>query len=96
MENPTYELLHDAAARRYYFEIDGLRPYMEYDELPGALALTHTVVPDALRGGGIAARLTEAVLDAIRKRGMHVVPQCSYVVRYIERHPEWRELVAKG
>ena len=95
MENTPYTLLHDAAARRYFFEIDGHRAYIEYEERPGALALTHTIVPEELRGGRIAAALTQAVLEELRTRGLRIVPECSYVVRYIERHPEWQEIVAR-
>ena len=74
MENTPYTLLHDAAARRYFFEIDGHRAYIEYEERPGALALTHTIVPEELRGGGIAAVLTQAVLEDVRTRGLLIVP----------------------
>ena len=77
------------------FEIDGHRAYIEYEERPGALALNNTIVPEELRGGGIAAALTQAVLEEIRTRGLRIVPECSYVVRYIERHPEWQEIVAR-
>ena len=95
MENTPYTLLHDAAARRYFFEIDGHRAYIEYEERPGALALTHTIVPEELRGGGIAAALTQAVLEEVRTRGLRIVPECSYVVRYIKRHPEGQKIVAR-
>ena len=34
MENTPYTLHHDTAVRRYFFEIDGHRAYIEYEERP--------------------------------------------------------------
>lgn len=91
----THTLIHNADARRYEFDLGGgARAFIEYEPCPEGLALTHTIVPPQFEGRGIAAELTAAVLGAIRTRGLRIVPQCSYVVRYIERHPEWQELVA--
>jgi hypothetical protein len=56
--------------------------------------LLHAEVPAALRGGGIGARLTRGTLELIRARGERMVPRCPYVVDYLVRHPEYRDLVA--
>ncbi|HWG75407.1 MAG TPA: GNAT family N-acetyltransferase [Steroidobacteraceae bacterium] len=56
--------------------------------------LTHAEVPAALRGGGIGARLTRGTLDLIRARGERIVPACPYVVDFIRRHPDYRDLLA--
>jgi predicted GNAT family acetyltransferase len=45
-----------------------------------------TFVPDALRGRGIAAALTKRALDYADSIGYTVIPSCSYVERYMERH----------
>lgn len=88
-------LIDNAAAMRYEFDLgDGARAFIEYEPHPEGLALTHTIVPPQFEGQGIAAELTAATLEAIRSRGLRIVPQCSYIVRYIQRHPEWQELVA--
>ena len=55
---------------------------------------THTVVPLALEGHGIAGRLARAALDYARDRGLSVVPLCPYVADYIGKHPEYEDLVA--
>ncbi|HEX4050472.1 MAG TPA: GNAT family N-acetyltransferase [Steroidobacteraceae bacterium] len=56
--------------------------------------LTHAEVPAALRGAGIGARLTRGTLDLIRARGERFVPRCPYVVDFIRRYPDYRDLLA--
>jgi predicted GNAT family acetyltransferase len=58
------------------------------------LLLTHTEVPPALEGRGIAAALVKAALDWARAEGLRVRPLCSYVVAYMRRHPETQDLLA--
>jgi uncharacterized protein len=48
-----------------------------------------------LRGGGIAGRLTAGALDLARSQGIKVIPRCPYVVNYIERHPQYQDLLAR-
>ncbi len=50
------------------------------------LDIYRTFVPNALRGRGIAAALTERALQYADEMGYTVIPSCSYVERYMERH----------
>lgn len=59
----------------------------------GVRVLDHTFVPPALNGQGLAATLTEAALILARNDQVLIIPQCSYVARWIERHPAWQDLV---
>ena len=67
---------------------------LDYQLRPGQVVFTHTGVPEAYRGQGLAARLVEAGLQWAREQGLKVVPACSYVQLYLQRHPEWQPLVA--
>jgi len=58
----------------------------------GKMIFTHTVVPPELRGRGIAEKLVRTALAEARAAGRKVVPQCSYVARFIERHTEFTGL----
>jgi len=64
-----------------------------YSLAPGVITLTHTEVPTALRGQGIASRLTRGVLEAARAQGLKVVPRCSFVAAFMSRHPEFNDLL---
>ena len=66
---------------------------LDYELSAGRVVFTHTGVPPAYQGQGLAARLVEAGLQWAREQGLKVVPACSYVHIYIQRHPEWQNLV---
>jgi hypothetical protein len=65
-----------------------------YHRADGTRVLDHTFVPAELNGQGLAAILTEAALTLARKDQVRIVPQCSYVARWLDRHPAWQDLVA--
>jgi hypothetical protein len=55
---------------------------------------THTEVDPEAGQDGLGSSLVRAALDDVRGRGASVVPLCSFVRGWIERHPEYAELVA--
>ena len=67
---------------------------LDYQLSAGRVVFTHTGVPPAYQGHGLAAQLVEAGLQWAKAQGLKVVPACSYVHVYIQRHPEWQNLVA--
>ena len=81
-------ITHDAPAQRFTARVDGLLCEACYELSAGTMVLTHTGVPPALAGRGIAAALVQAALDHARAQGFKVRPQCSYVRVYMRRHPE--------
>jgi predicted GNAT family acetyltransferase len=89
------DIRHEPAARRFAADSAGGTAYITYREgADGILELDHTFVPPAARGGGIASQLTEHALRYARSQACKVIPSCPYVARYIERHPEYRDLLA--
>ncbi|MFG6466668.1 GNAT family N-acetyltransferase [Roseateles sp. BYS87W] len=67
---------------------------LDYHRGGDRITFTQTGVPDAYRGQGLAAQLVQAGLVWARDQGLKVVPACSYVHLYIQRHPEWQTLLA--
>jgi predicted GNAT family acetyltransferase len=60
------------------------------------IVFTHTGVPAALEGRGIGSALAKAGLEYARANNLEVVPLCSFVRSYIERKPEYQDLVRKS
>ena len=50
---------------------------------------THTEVPPQDEGKGLASQLVRAALEDTRRRGLKIVPACSFVVAFVRRHPEY-------
>ena len=73
---------------------DGALSVLDYQLNGNVMTITHTGVPEAVGGRGIAADLTRHALDTARSRGWKVRPVCSYAAVYIKRHPEYQDLVA--
>ena len=82
------KITHNQDTRRFETVVDGITAYVEYEEYPGGLDLTHTIVPKPIGGMGVAANLVKHVLDYAAQNGLMVKPTCSYVKVYIDRHKD--------
>ena len=85
-DNPTelrYELLDG----------DTVIGLIRYRLEPGAVALIHTEIEPAHEGHGLGSELVKGALDDLRGRGLRLVPICPYVRSWLERHPEYADLV---
>jgi predicted GNAT family acetyltransferase len=89
------QIIDNSEEHRYEVSIGDARAgVIEYDTEPGAVVLIHTEVAPAFEGRGLATKLIAGAIDDIRARGLKVVPLCPFVVAYLQRHPQDRDLVA--
>ena len=79
---------HDSSAHRFSTEVDGQRAVLDYVLSDGVMTITHTGVPPAIGGRGVAAALMSAALSAARAAGWTVNPACSYAAAYMRRQPD--------
>lgn len=89
-------VVHDATAQRFVVEAGDAVALLQYRQRPGRITFVHTEVPEALRGRGIAQRLAHAGLEHAKAQGLEVVPWCPFVREYLEKHPEYQELVVRS
>ena len=89
---PEPEVVHNAHANRFELTINGHLSLADYEIVEGRMILNHTEVSAALQGRGIAGKLVRAALESARSQGLRVVPACSYVAAYMDRHPEFEDL----
>ncbi len=75
---------------------DELAGFITYRTRPGAVVLVHTEVDEAFEGHGVGGDLAAGALADLRARGLKVYPLCPFIARYIERHPEVSDLVARS
>src|SRR5471032_2819839 len=76
---------HDQSGHQFEINIDGHRAYLTYMDLgKQTLDIYRTFVPNALRGRGIAAALTEQALDYADIIGYTVIHSYTYIQHYIQ------------
>ena len=88
----TQSITHEADKHRFSTTVEGHLCVLEYDLDGSVMTITHTRVPEAVGGKGIAASLTQVALDTACQNQWRVVPQCSYAAVYIKRHAEYADL----
>ena len=90
----TGSVRDNKALHRFELDADGHVAFVTYRMGKNVITLVHTEVPKALSGKGIGSRLVRGTLDLVRAAGLKLVPVCPFVAAYIEKHPEYRDLVA--
>jgi predicted GNAT family acetyltransferase len=94
MNDTNTDVRDNVQDRRFEIRVGGeLAGFAEYERRPGRLVFTHTEVDPRFQGRGLAATLVAQALDSARDEQARVVPLCSYVAHYIDRHREYVELV---
>lgn len=83
-------------AHQFELDVNGELAFLEFYREGDKLFLTHTEVPDTVRGQGVAAHLVKHVLQYARENGLFITPLCSYVAYYFNNNPEWSSLLSEG
>lgn len=88
------EIVDNTTENRFEILLDGkVAGFADYRLLPTKVVFTHTEVLPAYEGQGLAGKLVGQALQTSADTGLRVVPLCPYVAQYIERHPEFKDLV---
>lgn len=88
------DVTDNAAAQRYELDVDGQTVFATYRRDGGTVWIRHVEAPVALRGSGAAGRLMHGIMARVRADGLHVTPLCSYASFWLQRHPEYHDLLA--
>ncbi len=89
------EVVHIPENSRYEIHVDGeVAGFTEAKERDdGVVLFPHTVVDDAYEGQGLASRLVSGALDDVRAHGWRIEVTCEYVLGFLEKHPEYKDLI---
>jgi uncharacterized protein len=82
------------ALHRFELDVGYQTAFANYRQTPDAVIITHTETPRALRGRGVASELVKGALEMIRADGHKVIAGCGFVVDYLDKHPEYADVVA--
>ena len=86
---------NNEGAHQFEAEVDGHQAILNYRLAGQNLVLVHTEVPEPIERRGIGGSLVQAALEFARLKQLQVVPVCPFVADYFQKHPEFRDLLAK-
>ena len=84
---------HPEASRYELHDGENLVGFARYHARRREIVFTHTQVSDAYEGQGAGSQLAREALDDARRRGLRVVAICPFIASWIERHPDYADLV---
>jgi predicted GNAT family acetyltransferase len=92
---PAETVTNNASLGRYELRADGaVLGFAAYRlRHDGAVVFTHTEIDEAHEGRGLGGRLARGALEDVQTAGRAVVPRCPFIKGYIDRHPEFQDLI---
>jgi predicted GNAT family acetyltransferase len=85
----TVEVGDNAREGRYELREDGeLVGFVTYRLGEGRITLVHTEIDPSHADRGLGSQLARGALDDAKRRGLTVVPRCSFIARFIREHAE--------
>lgn len=88
-----YNVVHNPDEKRFEVQLDNdniaVTEYMQHGK---NMVFTHTEVPEAYEGRGIAGKLAKTALNYAKDEGYKVQPLCPFIRSYVKRHPEYHEI----
>ncbi|XCB29810.1 GNAT family N-acetyltransferase [Arcanobacterium hippocoleae] len=92
----AYTVRENTDARRFeIYDGSALIGLAEYLKSAEKISFTHTEVSPDYEGKGVGSQLIKTALDTVRAEGGYQVrPLCPFVRSYIEKHPEYKDLLS--
>ncbi|MGP5660766.1 GNAT family N-acetyltransferase [Corynebacterium falsenii] len=92
------KVVHDESNSRFVIEVDGNEAgFAEYKNVGDDVReFHHTVVNPDYRGQGLSKPLIMEALESTREAGYSVIPTCSAVEGFIEKNPDFQDMVHQG
>jgi predicted GNAT family acetyltransferase len=87
------EIVNNPAKHRYELAVEGHIAATYYEIAGDVITFVHTEVPPELGGKGIGSTSIRGALDQVRAAGLKVIAQCPFVKGYIDKHPEYADLL---
>lgn len=81
-------------SEKFTISVDG-KPVglTEYRDNGGSRTFPHTEVDEAYGGRGLATIVIAEALAQTKAEGKRIIPECPTVVSYLEKHPEYDDIV---
>lgn len=86
-------VIHNSKEKSFLIKIENDIAYVAYNLNNEVMDLYTTYTPPQHRGKGLAEKVVRAALEYAKSNNLKIIPSCSYVKVFLERHPEYKSLV---
>jgi hypothetical protein len=86
------DVIHNRDAKRFEVQLGDQLAIADYQRAGKNIIFTHTEVPKAFEGRGIAGRMARTALDYAKEQNLKVQAVCPYMSAYIRKHPEYQPI----
>ncbi len=85
---------HDQEHQLFFVRLQNGAAHLKYDKNEAdTIEIKETYVPEDSRNYGLAGHLVKHVLELSKAKKWNVVPECPFAESYIQKHPEYEQLV---
>jgi len=88
------EVMHSSTQKRFEMQIGDQIAMVKYILGSSEIIFTHTEVPEAVEGQGVAGKIAKAAVEYAQAQGLRIRPMCPYMAAWIKRHPEYHSITA--
>ena len=97
VDTPDLRIANNTEEARYEAFVGSERAgFTTYHAQPGLITLLHTEIDPAFEGQGIGSRFVAEILDDARRRELHVLPICPFVRAFLQKNPDYADLIWTG
>lgn len=83
---------HNPEEHRFEVSVGDDIAMVEYQRAGQNIIFTHTEVPPAFEGQGIASKMAYEALEYAKNEGLKVQALCPFVNKYVSEHPEYHSI----
>lgn len=89
------EIRNNEEKMQFEYSENGETARLEYRFYKKNIAMMHTVVPETMKGKGIASALARKAFEYAKEKKKLVMVYCPFVAAHVKRHPELRDQIDK-
>lgn len=86
---------HDETKQVFYFIQGEKQGELNYSLKGKVMDMTHTGVPEDLRGNGYGTELVSAAIEFARARGYRIIPTCPFVEAFVRKNKSAQALLSR-
>jgi uncharacterized protein len=86
------QVVHNPTEKRFEVRLGEQIAMTEYMLAGRNIIFTHTEVPPAFEGRGIANKLAHTALEYARTEALKVQALCPFIALYVRKHPEYQSI----